>query len=566
MSKTTQNTNRRQSLIRLGLVAGIAVFLNILGSAFFSHLDLTEEKRFTLTKPTREILGKLDDVVYVEVLLEGEFPAGFKRLQRSVQEMLDDFRSQSGFVEYTFKDPNEGSTDDINERRELLAKDGIVPTNLRIAETEGTTEKLIYPYAVVNYKGRKAVVDLLDEQAPGANPDEKLNTSISLLEYNFANAIHKLQIGVKEVVAFTYGHGELNELERKEFVRYLRAYYEVGTFNLDSATSVPQDIKTLIIAKPKTPFSTRDKFLIDQYVMNGGRVIWLIDRLNVELDSLRKTNNYVPLDYPLDLDDMLFKYGARINPDLVLDLQCSHIPMVIDANGTKEMFNWFYHPIIFPTTPHPMVKSLDGVNLFFPASIDTVKTKTNVKKTILLTSSDHSRIQPNITRLNFEILRYDPEPEKFNKRHIPVAVLLEGEFPSLFENRVSAEMEAGLKQINQAFKAVSQPTRMLVVSDGDIARNVYNPQTGQTFPLGKNPYDGYQFANKDFLLNAVEYLRDDRGIIEARGREVKLRLLDTTKAQQQKLQWQLINILIPILLLGLFGWFYNWNRRRKFAK
>lgn len=557
---------RNQSYFQLGLVIGITIFLNILGNAFFTHIDLTEDKRFTLAEPTKKMLNEVDDVVYVEVLLEGNFPAGFKRLQRSVKELLDDFRSESGgFVDYVFTDPNRGTAENVNLRREKLKKDGIVPTNLRVKDKEGKSEMLIYPYAKLSYKGRSAVVDFLDEEAGNGNPDQRLNYSISQLEYAFANALHKLQTGAKEVIAFTVGHGELNGYERKELVKALRPYYEVGTFNLDSATQVPPEVKVLIVAKPRGPFKDRDKFLLDQYVMGGGKILWLIDRLNVGLDSLRTSANYIPRDYDLDLDGLFFKYGFRLNPDLVLDLQASHIPMVIDPTGTQELFTWFYHPVIVPTTDHVIVKSLDGINLFFPSSIDTIKTKTEVKKTILLTSSEHSRIQPNITRLNFEILRYEPDPAKFNKPHIPVALLLEGRFPSFFENKVSQGMHNMLAQIGQEFKPVSEPTRMLVVSDGDIARNLYNPATGETLPLGRNRFEHHTFDNKDFLLNAVEYLNDDSGIIEARSKEIKLRLMDTTKAEQEQTFWQLINIVLPILFLALFGFIYNFIRKRRFA-
>jgi ABC-2 type transport system permease protein len=561
------SNKRNQSLLQLGLIIGIALFLNILGNVFFTHLDLTEDKRFTLSKPTLQLLDKFDGEVYVNVLLAGEFNAGFKRLQRSVTEMLDDFKSQSGYVSFTYTNPGEGSVDEINARRTELAKDGIVPTDLRIKTAEGTEEKFIYPYAKVSYKGRTEVVDLLDEDAVGMNPDEKLNTSISQLEYKFANAFHKLQTGAKEVVAFTYGHGELSERERADLVRSLRAYYEVGTFNLDSATVVPQEVKTLIVAKPKGAFSDRDLFLLDQYVMNGGTILWLIDPLNVELDSMRSQNSYIARDYPLNINDMLFKYGARVNPDLVLDLQCSKIPMVIDAKGTMDLFPWYYFPIITPSSDHPMVRNLEGINLYFPSSIDTIKTKTPVKKTILLATSDHSKLQPNITRLNFEILRYgDDIAGSFTQKNIPVAVLLEGTFPSLFENRVTQEMQAGLAQINQDFKASSVPTRMVVVSDGDIARNFVNPKTGAPLPLGLNPIDRVTYSNKDFLLNAIEYLRDDSGIIAARGREVKLRLLNTQKAKDEDTFWTLLNIGGPLVLLGLFGLAYTWLRKRRYAK
>jgi gliding-associated putative ABC transporter substrate-binding component GldG len=453
-------------------------------------------------------------------------------------------------------------------RQEELEKDGIVPIVLRVKDAKGgTSEKLIYPFAKVNYKGRLAVVRLLDEQSPGRNPEEQLNASISQLEYKFANSLHKLSIGIREIIAFTVGHGELGEAERADLIKSLRAYYDVGNFNLDSASYVPKDVSVLIVAKPRLPFSDRDKFLLDQYVMNGGKILWLIDRLNVEMDSLRATGSYVARDYPLELDDILFKYGARVNPDLVLDLRCTHIPMVIDQNGTMERFNWYYYPIVFPANDHVTVKSLDGVNLHFPSSIDTIKTKTPVKKTVLLASSDKSRIQPNITRLNFEILRYGEDVvPTFNKQDIPLAVLLEGEFPSLFENRITQGFKATLDQLGQEFRTVSVPTRMLVVSDGDNARNGFDPQTGKPIPLGFNRIENYQFANKDFLLNAVEYLKDEKGIIEARGKEVKLRLLDTVKAEQQQGLWQLLNIGLPLLFVALFGFVYNWVRRKRFAQ
>lgn len=561
------SNKRNQSLIRLGLIVGIAFFANVLGNFFFTNLDLTEDKRFTLSEPTLKMIENLDAEVYVNVLLAGEFNAGFKRLQRSVTEMLDDFKSQSGYITYSYTNPGEGSVDDINARRTELANEGIVPTNLRIKTTEGTEEKFIYPYAKISYKGRTEVVDLLDEEAVGANSEAQLNTSISQLEYKFANALLKLQTGAKEVVAFTVGHGELTERERADLVRSLRAYYEVGTFNLDSAAVVPQDVKTLIIAKPKAPFNDRDLFLLDQYVMNGGSILWLIDPLNVELDSLRNQNSYVARDYPLNVNDMLFKYGARVNPDLVLDLQCSKIPMVIDQKGKIDVFPWYYFPIVVPNSDHPLVRNLDGINLFFPASIDTIKTKTNVKKTVLLTTSDNSKVQPNVTRLNFEILRYGDEiASSFDKKQVPVAVLLEGVFPSYFENRVTQEMQAGLEQINQKFLSQSVPTRMVVVADGDVARNFLNPKTGSPLALGFNPIDRFTYSNKDFLINAVEYLRDDSGLIAARGREVKLRLLATQKAQDEETFWMLLNIGGPLVLLGIFGLVYSWLRKRKYAR
>lgn len=564
-----KKNNRTQSLINLGLVIGIAIFLNVLGSLFYDYIDMTEEKRFTLTQPTQDLLESLDERVYIQILLDGEFPAGFKRLQKSVVELLDDFRGESGYIDYEFLDPLEGTPEQVKDIQKNLAEDGIVPTSLDVRDVGAQSQQIIYPWAKVHYKGRMSVVDLLEE-GPGLGVEAQerhLNKSVSLLEYKFANAIQKIESGRREVIAFTTGHGELRDLERQDLVNTLRGFYDVGIFKLDSATHIPQDVKILIVAKPQFEFPEKHKFIIDQYVMNGGKVIWLIDPLNVGLDSMRATGSYVPYDYPLNLEDMLFKYGVRVNSNMVLDLQCSPIPIQVDATGTLDRKQWYYHPIIFPDSKHPIVKSLDGINLDFPASIDTVRTKTPVKKTILLHSSKNSRIQPNITRLNFEILRYPPEPDKFNKPNQPVAVLLEGTFPSLYENRVTEGMKAGLQQIGQDFKAVSEPTRMLVVSDGDIARNgIADVETRQVIPLGYNRFAQYQFANKEFLINAIEYLRDRNGIIEARGKEVKMRLLDSVRAKAEKGKWQFINIVIPLLFLGLFGFLYNWFRKRKYAQ
>jgi ABC-2 type transport system permease protein len=566
--RMAMNNARKQSLLRIGLFLGIVVFANILGNAIYTHFDLTEEKRFTLTKPTVKMLDKLDDVVYVRILLEGKFPAGFKRLQRATREMLNDFRNHSSFIEYEFEDPNEGSIDLVNRRREEMAKEGITPTVFRLKDVEGTSEKLIYPYAIFYYRGRNVAVNLLENQR-GLNQEVVLNNSVSLLEYKFANAIQKLQQPSKPVLAFTTGRGELTELQTRDLLGTLQPYYEVGRFNLDSAYQIPPQIELLMVAKPRAGFTERDKFLIDQYVMNGGKVLWMLDRLNAELDSMANQRNFIPLEYPLNLDDLLFRYGVRIEPNLVLDLQCSKIPQVIGMQGGNpqiDLFDWYYHPVVIPQSQHPIVKGLDNVNLFFPSRIDTVKTKTDIEKTVLLASSQYSREQYSPVRLNFEILRYDPDPSKFNRPNLPFAVLLEGEFPSLYENRVTESMLEGLRQLGAEYKSQSVPTRMIVISDGDIAANVINNrETGAVMPLGYNRYERRQYGNKDFLLNCIEYLLDDGGVIEARGKEVKLRLLDTVRASEQKGMWQLLNLGLPLLLLAAFGFGFNYWRRRRYA-
>lgn len=567
--KTTGKSTASQRFIQAVLLLVFLIILNIISSYFFFRLDLTGDKRYTLTKPTKGVLSQVKDVISIKVLLKGEFPAGFKRLQQSTKEMLDDLRSVNENINYEFVDPNEGTTEQVNDLREKLKKDGVIPTNLRIKEDDRTEEKIIYPYAILNFGIRKYIVNLLESNVPGTSPEVVLNNSVGLLEYKFANAIQKLLEKERKNILFLAGHGELQQYETYDLENALRESYNTGRASLDTVVSIPKKIDLLIIARPRTSFDDKTKFKIDQYVMNGGHILWLIDRLAVSLDSLRRPGGtYVPYDYDLNLEDQLYKYGVRIQPDLVLDLECAKISLqtgMVGKTPEYSKFPWYYYPLPAPKSEHPIVKSLDRVNFYFPSSIDTIKTKNNVKKTVLLSSSRYSRKQDSPVRLSFEILRYDPQPEKFNKSFFPFAVLLEGQFTSLFDNRVSQEMSDGLEKIGQPFKAISNPTSQIVVSDGDIARNGYNPLTGETRPLGYNAFEGRIFANKTFITNCIEYLIEGEGVIEARSREVKLRLLDMVKVKKEKTFWQALNILLPVLILAGFGFFFNWYRKRKYA-
>jgi ABC-2 type transport system permease protein len=323
------------------------------------------------------------------------------------------------------------------------------------------------------------------------------------------------------------------------------------------------------VARPRTAFSEKDKFKIDQYVMNGGRVLWLVDPMNAGLDSLNVGGRFLSTPYDLKLDDMLFKYGVRINPDVVLDLQCTKIPLQVGVVGNApqfQLFDWYYHIAAQPESTHPVVKNLDRVEFRFASSMDTLRTKTPVKKTVLMRSSQYSRMQFNPVELNFEILKYDPDPAKFDKGPKNLAVLLEGVFPSAFENRVSAEMLAGMTALGLEYKSAGVPTRMMVISDGDVAANfVRDAEKKQTLPLGFNRFENNTYANKDFLINAVEYLIEPNGVIEARAKEVKLRLLDTVRAREEQGFWRSLNLAAPLVFLIGFGWLFNWLRRRRYA-
>ncbi len=562
------SSNKSKSLIQLALVLGVLFFINVVANFFYGHLDLTEDKRYTLTPATKNLMSELDDIVYIEVFLEGEFPAGFMRLKNSLKDILDDFRSLSGNVQYQFVDPLAGTPEQVRDTQKALKERGILPVNLQVKGDKESKEKLIYPAVFVRYKNRERVVKLLENNQPGIPPQVVLNNSVSLLEYKLTNAIKKMQTIAKHKIAIIEGHGELFNYETAKFEEAVSEFYDIARINLDSITVISDQIKLIVVAKPRGPYSEKHKYMIDQFAMNGGRIMWLIDRFSASLDSLRSRPEYLAVDYGLNLEDIWFKYGFKVNPEMVNDLQCSKIPLQIGMMGNQPQFdlkNWFYSPIIVPDSDHPIVNNLDGIDFNFANTIDTVRTKTSVKKTILLRTSEFSRVQRPPVRLSFEILRYAPDKERFNKPNLPVAVLLEGTFPSAYENRVSEEMKSGLEALGQTHKNKSVYTKMLVVGDGDIIRNGINHQKKELEPLGFNLYERYTFANKDFALNAVEGLIDDSGLIASRSKEVKLRMLNKEKATAESLKWQVVNIVIPLILLMLFGFGYRYFRQRRYA-
>ncbi|MDX1406805.1 MAG: gliding motility-associated ABC transporter substrate-binding protein GldG, partial [Saprospiraceae bacterium] len=531
----------------------ILVALNILGGLIYQQWDLTEDKRYTLTRPTVELLEGMDESMYVQILLDGELPAGFKRLREAAGNMLNEFRRKNGLIAYRFENPQEGTIQERNAQAEQLAKDGIIPTRLRIREAGEAKEKLIYPYALFFYGSEMYAVNLLENERPGVDNEWILNNSIGLLEYKFANAIQKLQQSSRANIVFTSGHGELEVVQTAFVEQELRKHYNTARVDLDTVITIPDEIDLVIVAKPYAPFSDKELFILDQYVVNGGNAIFLIDQLNVGLDSFSQTNSYIPQAFDLNLDPLLFKYGARINPDLVLDLECTRIPMVVGQVGERvqtELFPWFYHPLIAARTEHPITKNIDRVNLHFPSSIDTIQTRADIRKTILLKSSEYTRIQRIPVRLNFEILRYEPDASQFDKGPLTTALLLEGEQVSLFENRVSDEMRGLLQQAGAEYRTQHLPSKVLVASDGDLIKNLYSAESGEFRELGYNKFENFVFqGNQDFMFNAIEYMLDQDGIFAARSKEVQLRMLDTVNARTNALKWQLLNILVPLIVI-----------------
>lgn len=551
------------------LVVAIIIVVNIIASFLYTEVDLTDDQRFTLSESTKAVIAAPDDNITIKVLLDGEFPSGFKRLQSSVKDLMDKLRDINPNIVYEFEDPSEGSPRVVEQRQKMLVEEKIVPVSLSYSDGTQLVQKAVFPFAIVTYKAKKYIINLLEEQKPGDDEDVILNKSVALLEYKFANAFQKLQAPRSKNVLFTQGNEEWDESQTFRLESEIRRFHKVGRIYLDSLMKLDSTIDLLVVAGPKTPISIQNQFKIDQYVMNGGKVLWLLDKFHISLDSISKNKFYIPTDTDSGVDNLLFKYGARIMPDLIMDLECSYIPQVIGMAGDKpqtKLFPWYYHTSAATTSIHPIVKNVDRINMFFPSTIDTIKTDSDIKKTILLTTSKYSRSQLQPMRLTFEILKTAPDPSKFNGGQKPLAVLLEGKFESFFKNRLTPDVQSNLEQMGVQFIEKSKPTKQIVISDSDFAKNLVNTTNGQTEDIGYNKWERkYYKGNKDFVINMIEYMLDDGSILESRSKEIKLRLLDAVKTKDEKTKWQFINVGLPVVLLAIFGIIYHYIRRRRFT-
>lgn len=558
--------NKRRDITALILAIVILLLVNFLGSYVFHRFDLTSEKRYTLSDATKNLLGQINDVVYVKVYLEGEFPAGFKRLRNETREMLDEFRIYANDnIEYEFINPNANS--DKKQREEIyrqLFKKGLQPTNLEVKEESGVSQQIIFPGAIISHKGREIPWQLLKTNM-GQSPEVQLNSSVQALEYEFASCIRNLTTVIKPQIGIIEGHGELDTLALKDIREALSEFYIVKQVSINEQLKALNGLKAIIIAKPDTIFSEKDKFIIDQYVIKGGKVLWAVDPLFTPLDSLRRSSRTMAVPNDIHLDDMFFKYGVRINPTMILDLQSSAIPVNKSLVGQQprfELMPWVFSPLLLPKSEHPIVKNLDVIKADFVASIDTIDVK-GVKKTILLETSKYSKVLNAPVRVDLRMVNMTPDERQFTDAYRSVALLLEGEFQSVFKNRIPPQITAD-SAIDYKDQGVS--TKMIVISDGDIIRNEVQYSTGKYFPLGYDIYTKQTYANKDFILNCVNYLCDDSGLISVRARDLTLRLLDKKKLKNERFKWQIVNTAMPLLVVLLFGVVYAYNRKRKYAK
>lgn len=567
-------TQKTQIIIRCIIALCICIFVNIMASYYHSFIDLTEEKRFTLSPATVKMVQDLEEEIFLQVLLEGQLPAEIKQLQTATLRLVDDLHDINPNIEFDLMDPNLGNIKTVNLRRKELAKDNIIPQEIQIVESGEQTKKLVYPHVIIRQGSHMRVVNLIKAAPMGTPIDIQINESIQLLEYNIASTIENLVNPEKKIILFTEGHNELAEERTARLEHELQDKFFTKRIQLDTLVTIPDQISLLIVAKPESAFSEKDLFKIDQYVMNGGSVLWMIDKLQVTLQDINEAQFFVPPIYDLNLDDIFFKYGIRMNPDLILDLECTRIPQVVGQQGEKvqtELYPWYYHPLVAFKSNNPIVKNLDRVNFKFVSSIDTLQPRPSdekpLHKEVLLSSSQYSRYQITPVRLNFEILKYPPKPEQFDKGTLPIAVLVEGSFDSFYKNRVSESMSNTLKDIGLEFVEKGKYARQIFISDGDVAKNAYNAENNQLSPLGYNTWEKKTFeGNRTFILNCIEYLTDKSGLIEARSKEIKLRPLNKIKVEAEKSFWQFINIALPLILIFLFGILYNVIRNRIYAK
>jgi gliding-associated putative ABC transporter substrate-binding component GldG len=560
----------------------LLVLLNWLANFFYGRIDFTNEKRFTLSPSTKQLLSKLEGDVDVTVLLAGDIKSEFKKLATSTRELLENFKTYSGKkIQYRFELPADGLSDSLKSAvYDSLVQMGLRPTNQQVqvkeGEGEGKNQRQIFPGAVIRYGDRSVAIDLLQGQIQKSifNSDDlldkqALNSAEALLEFKFANAIQKLTQQDVPVVAYAYGNGEppygfpgvYNVFET------LGRNFVVDTLNLKQVPFIsPSDYNAMVIVKPTEKFTDEDKFKLDQYVMKGGHLFFLIDVLYAERDSMQN-GDMIAYARELNLNDLLFRFGARINTDLIADKHCDKIPVEVGSIGgqsQKQLLPWPYAPLLQPGSEHPIVKNQADVLGQFVNSIDLVEAE-NVKKTVLLSTSNHAYSTPTPAQVKLNSLQTEEDISRFNKKNIPIGVLLEGRFTSMYSNRLSQALQDSLRASGQELVKACTDGKVIIVSDADIVMNQVSETVGP-LPMGVNKYTKVQYANKDFFLNCTEYLANKKNILDARAKDYTLRLLDVKKVADQRSAWQMLNIVLPVLLVGIFALVYQWQRKRKFSR
>lgn len=570
---------KRSHIVQLALGLVVIIFVNVVGYYFFARIDLTEERRYSLSASTKKLLKGIDEVVFIRCYLDGDMPAQYKTLRNETREMLDQFRAYNSNIEYEFVDPN--NFENPKERDEFyrrLFEKGFSPINITTTKSNTQVQQYIFPYLEITHKGRNFIVPLISSKK-GIAGDGIIAGSIENLEYNLYSSIRSIANDQKDKIVFLYGHGELSAEYLYDFIASLSECYDIDSVSINeklnaltdrvydsvdvNKVTISNKYKCMIVAKPTSIFSYKDLYIIDQYIMHGGRVLWLLDALNVSMDSLQSQPTTFATSNFTGVDDILFRYGAKVNTNLVMDLQCAKVPIVTgqyqDNMPQMSFYPWNFFPEIHPNSNHIVSDKISPVKLEFASTIDT--TASSATKTPLLTTSNGTRIMNAPVNVSLNMLKQKQDPKLFNAGAKTVALLLEGEFSSAFKNRLTATME---ENTQIAFKDFSDSTAMIVVSDGDIARNDFI--NGQILPLGYDKFTKQMYGNKEFLVNCVNYLCGDEDLIPLRSRELIMRKLDTAKIEREKTLWQVVNVALPIVVVLLAGVILNIVRRKRFKK
>jgi len=531
------------------------ILINFLGNQYYKRFDLTHDRRYTLKETSKSIVNAIKSPLVVKVYLQGEFPAEFKRLQIETKQFLEELRAENSNLKIQFINPD--------SFRESLIKKGMIPSRLTVEENGNLSEAIIFPWAEVVYRNKVTLVNLLPN-LNAANQDEQLQFAIESLEYLFASAIHTISNKNRRKIAVITGNGELQDLELYSFLSEVKGKYSLAKFTLDSVLTNPQqtlrdltNFDLAIIAKPTIKFSDNEKLTLDQFIINGGKTLWMIDNVQADQDSLLQTGKMLTYPRDLNLTDLLFAYGVRINTSLVKDLYSAKIPLATGNVGNQTQFQnlpWFFHPLVNGNAYHPITKNIRPVRLQFTTQIDTLKN--NIKKTALLATSLLSAKMGTPNFVDLKSIADEPNQNQFTSGNQLTAVLLEGEFKSAYKDRV--------KPFNTPiYKEKSSPNKMVIIADGDIGRNQLIK--GIPHDLSRDKWTQETFGNKEFLLNTIDYLLDDNGIINLRNKSLKINLLDKKKAFEERSFWQLFNIVLPLVFLAIFGVVFNYLRRRKYS-
>ncbi len=570
--RKTQKENILQALVALSII----VLLNIVSHFVFTRIDLTTDKRYTLTGTTRDMLRELEDVVYFKVYLDGDLPPGFNRLQRSTLELLDEFRAYAGDnIQYTLIDPAESEDEQTrNEFFNELYHKGLDPTNLNVKDKDGSTsQKIIFPGLILSYNGYEFPVNIL-KQNVALSAEANLQSSIQALEYEISFAIKQLTSDKLPLIGFIEGHGEPDPMQLNDIAATLSQYYGLVRVHINNDMSSLQDssgqniFDLIVIAQPREKFSEADKLIIDQHIMRGGNALWLIDNVEAYMDSLATGRSTIAIPYQLNLDDQLFTYGVRINPNLIQDMQCAVIPVNSAMAGQEAKFvpaPWVFSPLLLPSMQSPITKNVDMVKAEFVSSIDFVGEDQDIKKTVLLQSSNYSRALNTPVMIDLSLVNERLEPRTFNQPNLKTGVLLEGTFTSVFKNRPLPKVKNLLPDTR---RDESAPARMIFLSDGDLIKNRTQGvgQNQQALPLGYDRFTKQTFGNKEFLVNCVNYLCHNESLMETRAKEYQLRLLDKAKISKHRLRWQILNVALPIFLTILAGFIFFYFRKRKYTR